>query len=190
MKLYFKTGMWMILLSLVSCISSRVSVDKDNQANFKQYRSFNWLLADFHVGHNPLYTSDLIKQNIKNNIEKELKQKGLSYADEADLAVSYHIYTEERQTQVNNSPMMYNPYSYTAGWRYFPYGYANWPYQWNTGFRTIRYTEGTIVIDLIDTKTRQMVWRGSIEGQVANKSAAIEREISQAIHLIFGKYPQ
>lgn len=50
------------------------------------------------------------------------------------------------------------------------------------------YTEGTLIIDLIDGRIHLLVWHGSIDGAIDNPTQ-LQRQVEQAVHLIFRKYP-
>ncbi len=74
-------------------------------------------------------------------------------------------------------------YGYRAGF------YGGWPgYGW--GDDVYQYTEGTLNIDLIDARRRQLVWEGVATGEVndldkAQSAASVEQGVAQ----IFSKYP-
>ena len=59
--------------------------------------------------------------------------------------------------------------------------------------RAMVYDEGTIVIDLIDTRLNQLVWRGWAEGGVdglIDNQAWTEQHVDQAIDRIFRRLPE
>ena len=90
-----------------------------------------------------------------------------------------------------------NVYSYSDGWgwgggwgwRYWRYGVA-WPMTVSHQIDT--YTDGTVVVHLIDAKTKQVVWQGQVaEGvnlPVANPVRATQ-QIDSAVEKLFAKYP-
>jgi hypothetical protein len=60
-----------------------------------------------------------------------------------------------------------------AGPFFFPmYRYSYWggygPYSWNYGARETTYKEGTLIIDVVYSKTNELVWRGTVKGNVDN----------------------
>ena len=55
---------------------------------------------------------------------------------------------------------------------------------------TVRYTVGTLNVDLIDATRNQMVWEGVAVGEVSKKHLENrEAAIAKAIEKIFSKYP-
>ncbi|MCU0449349.1 MAG: DUF4136 domain-containing protein [Bernardetiaceae bacterium] len=171
---------------LSGCAS--VMVDFDRATNFSQYKTYAWVPPDLQTGHNPLYHSDLVNRNIKSQIEAELAKRGLVRNDRSpDCYIGFHIYVEKKTEQVSNPPAVY-PGGYYRGWRYYPWGYSNWPYQWNTGFRTIRYDDGTLIIDLVDAASKNLIWRGSAESEVSTPGQ-ISNQAIKGVEAIMRKFP-
>jgi hypothetical protein len=50
------------------------------------------------------------------------------------------------------------------------------------------YTEGTLIVDLIDAKEEQLVWRGSGTGVVGNQEK-IKEKAGEAIQKILADFP-
>ena len=52
------------------------------------------------------------------------------------------------------------------------------------------FRDGTLVIDMIDTKTNQIIWRSSAQGTVEEKDRkGVRPTINQVIPAMFKKYP-
>ena len=176
------------LLSLGGCAS--VNTEVDRSANFNRYKTFAWIPADIKVGDNPRYNSDLINRNIRYAVETEFAKRGIAKADQekpADLLVGYHTYTEKKEQTAYRNVNPYNPYFGGWGWRGwgFPF-YGGWG-GWNAPY-TRQYTEGTLIIDVLDARTNQLVWRGSVEGEVDNV-ARLQKRIRKGVEAIMKKYP-
>jgi len=68
---------------------------------------------------------------------------------------------------------------------------SNW---WGTadasliGGRIYDYTEGTLIIDAIDAKSNQLIWRGSISDAV-NDPTDLHKKALKAVDIIFKKFP-
>ena len=178
-----------LLMSLSGC-ASLVSTNLDRSANFSQYKTFGWLPAEVKVK-NPVYDSKLIDRNIKYAVEQEFAKRGIARNQtQPDLLVKYHTFTEKKKQQYNN----YNPYPfYGYGWGMMPYRWAwRMPYYggWGGGFnnREYTYTAGTLVLDVIDNRTNELIWRGSIEGDVDNVNR-LQKQVDKAVQAIMKKYP-
>jgi hypothetical protein len=182
-----------VLLAFLTVLSScsRVSTNMDKSVNVSAFKSYSWKEPDIKVD-NPVYKSDLIDQAIKQNVEKELAQKGLIHNDQnPDLYIVYHTY-------VQNVQRTYGNYGYYGG---YPYGFYGSPYGWNSfgsygytgfggGYLPGSYTvaEETLVLDFIDSHTNKLVWRGSTMDDVTNVSK-IEKTLQKDVHSIMKKYP-
>jgi hypothetical protein len=67
------------------------------------------------------------------------------------------------------------------GWRGFQDGSINITEQ--------DYKEGTLVIDMYDAKTKQLLWRGSAGGTLSDKAANNENKLDKAVTKMFKDFP-
>jgi hypothetical protein len=173
---------------LSSCNASKVNVDADPQVNLSRYHTFRFADNDnAQTTSDPLYTSSLLENAIHAQIAMELEKRGIREdAQSPDLVMAYHTFTEKKQSSVNNYyPMMYGGW----GWRFYPWGFSPYPFgYWNGYNNTTEYTEGTLIIDAIDAKSNQVVWRGSISDAIDTPDNIHQKAI-KAVELIFKKFP-
>ena len=166
--------------SLVAgCASNPVTSDYDSSADFARYRSFNFLAQQSTEGEQ--YMS-LLDKRLEAAITNEMETRGYSLAeaaDAADLTVDYHAHIEEKQ-KVVSSP---EPVHWGRGW------YDPWP-TYNNNVRTVDYKQGTLIINLIDTANKQMVWQGTMQGTVKNSDLENpSATVAGAVARIFSEYP-
>ena len=166
--------------SLVAgCASNPVSTDYDNSADFAKYRSFNFVAQQSAEGEQ--YQS-LLDKRLEASITNEMQSRGYSLAaagTAAELSVDYHAHVEEKQ-KVVSSP---EPVHWGRGW------YDPWP-AYNNNVRTVDYKQGTLIINLVDTANKQMVWQGTMQGTV--KRSSIENPgpaVADAVARMFSEYP-
>lgn len=159
---------------LTSCTSVRVASDFDKNVDFSQYKTF----AFYKAGIDKVEISDLDKKRILRAIETELFAKGFSLSDNPDLMVS--IFTKSNE-QVNVN-------QYNAGWGYgWGWGYS--PYMMGGMASVSRHTEGTLFIDLIDAKKKELIWQGEGQGILTQNSGDKEKRISEFVSEILQQYP-
>lgn len=158
--------------------------DFDQSADFYRYKTFAWGESDVKVS-NPLYDSDLINDRIRKTVEKEFSRRGIVRSvDNPDFLVQYHTYTEEKQRTSS---------AYPYGYRFYPYGFIPFGFGWYPAFmvppypETRQYTEGTLILDIIDNRTDELIWRGSVSGNV--DASALKKQIEKGIRAIMKKYP-
>lgn len=165
-----------MLLFLVSCTAIRVNADYDSKTNFANYKTF----AFDKNGIDKVQISELDKRRILRAIDAELTKKGMLKSDNPDLLVN--IVTKEKE-QVNATQMnMGWGFGRGWGWGYNPY--------WGMG-NTYIYsnTEGTLYIDLIDAKTKDLVWEGEGKGTLTEDRRQKEIQINAFVNQILAQYP-
>lgn len=183
----YKLNFSILAIAMLLFASGCAVTDFDRSADFKSYRSFSWGEAELNVK-NPVYSSDLIDKNIKRTIESEFAKRGISYNEgSSDVVVSYKTFTEQKQESYG-SPYGYSPYPFFR-YGFFPYGLGwGYPFYYGNNNRVKTVTEGTLIIDITDRATNELVWRGSIEGDVDDVKN-LQKQISKGIKAIMKKYP-
>ena len=51
------------------------------------------------------------------------------------------------------------------------------------------YEVGTLVVDLYDTKTKQLIWRGSAEDTLSDKATKNEKNLDKGVAKMFKAFP-
>ncbi|MEL6916501.1 MAG: DUF4136 domain-containing protein [Bacteroidota bacterium] len=177
-----------VLLFLSSCTSVRVVADYDKEANFNSYKTY----AFYKTGVDKAQISDLDKKRILKAIDVEMSSRGFIKSNQPDLLVS--IFTKEReQVDVYNNNFGWGWGGF--GWGGFGYGgfYNPWfggPWGWG-GSQVTTSTEGSLYIDLIDAKRKELVWQGKGEGTLNNtrKIEKKEQRIREFVSEILQAYP-
>lgn len=162
--------------------------DIDRSVDFTQYRSFAWGKSSVKVK-NPAHDSDLIDKKIKLTIENELEKRGIRYDEtNPDFRIRYQTYTEKEQRTRGNRYFGFNPFFHPFYYPFDGYRYG-WgvPY-WGGQPEVYTYTEGTLIVDVIDARTNEQVWRGMVSGNVDNISA-LQKQLEKGIRAILKKYP-
>ncbi|MDY0780159.1 DUF4136 domain-containing protein [Tenacibaculum sp. IB213877] len=167
----------LLLLVLTSCSSVRVATDYDTKADFDSYKTF----AFYKTGIDKAPISDLDKKRIMRAVEAELVAKGMTKSSEPDVLVSLFTKSRERININDNNP----------GWGW-GYGWGWNPWMWGGANRlnVNQYTEGTLFLDIIDAKKKELVWQGI--GTGALKSLNVEKKearIKEFVKEIMAKYP-
>ena len=139
------------LLVTLACAATRTSSDYDPSANFTSYHSYGWLPdGPAPTGH-PRADNPLLHERIRNSIDRVLKAKGLALSEDPDILVNYHV-SAQQKLDVDT----WNSGVYGGGY------YGGWGYGWGIPQTTVRqYEEGTLIIDVIDTRAKKVVWRGT-----------------------------
>jgi len=160
-----------ILLFMVSCSTVRVATDYDTKVDFTQYKTF----AFYKKGIDKVDISDLDKRRILRAIESEMLAKGMTKSENPDVIVNIFAKSTKRVK-------IYDDYNYF--WR-------PWYYGPNFGTRISQYNEGTLFIDLIDNKKKELVWQGIGSGALntSRNVAKKEEKIKDFVAKIMANYP-
>lgn len=173
---------------LVACGSSGPSAKKDLQ-KLNSYDSYAYLPNRDTILDRDLNNSS-IQQTIINTINSNMKEKGFRLDKiQPDILVHVHPMFDEK-VAVNANPVYTNYAYYRPGFYIGPY-YRDFMYenyftvQRIDGPRVnqIPYKSGSIVIDLIDRKTNEILWRGTSNDKIEKKR--MDREIREYIDEIF-----
>ncbi|MBF8962397.1 DUF4136 domain-containing protein [Pontibacter sp. FD36] len=115
------------------------------------------------------FDADLHKHLLQ-SIEEELQRKGYTKTTvNPDMLVAYDVSVSVPDAM--DKPELYGPgfgysYAYMSGYRY-SYGNAELP-----GYRAVDlFKQGTLIVDVIEPKSKQLLWRGWTEGAVKNFDA-------------------
>lgn len=170
MKKYFFMVLASATLGLSSCSPFQVSSDYAETANFNSYKTYKLRIDD-------LKMNDIDKDRVLNEVSKQLQAKGLSVGDNPDLIVNLKA-NHKRIRDVQSSP----------------YGMYGWGGPWGWGMGASRtwssnYTEGALVIDLIDARTQKLVWQGSGNGIAVDSPRAKQKQIPEIVGEIMANYP-
>ena len=187
-KLKLWSGYLGIVFLIASCAST-AHVEKDDNADLGQYRTFAWVDTKEGDGKNDR-TKELTEQKIKEAVGKEL-QKSAGWREvknRPDVLLSYDVLVEKTIKQQNDpvysrpySRVFYNPTTRRYSTIYYPSQFLGY----DRDERTVR--EGTVTVTMIDAKTDKAVWQGWTTDEVNNRNLST-REIQNAVRSIFRKF--
>ena len=60
---------------------------------------------------------------------------------------------------------------------------------WGNNTSVNRYTEGTLTIDIIDAKKKELIWQGQGEGVLTKKTEKKDEKIKEFVSKILEQYP-
>jgi len=165
--------MGMMLLFAGKLSAQQVKTDYDRNANFGPYKTYSW---------EQVKTKDALDvDRIKTAVNAALSAKGWTMVDSGgDVSVIAMEMTHNQQT-LNT---FYDGFGGGWGWRRFGGG----------GFgeattTTETYKVGTVVVDLFDTKTKQLIWRGTSSDTLSNNSDKNIKNLDKGVEKMFKHFP-
>lgn len=176
------------LFLLAACSSTPlITTDYDRSANFADYKTYGFF--DSQATDKAQY-STLTTQYFKNSLRREMNNRGYIYTEnKPDILVNFNAKLSDK-LKVTNSPSMGIGVGYPGYYGYRGGHYSAWgSYNFNTT-NVSQYTEGTVNIDLVDPRKKQLVWEGVVVGRVNEKKMAdLENAIDRVVVEIMATYP-
>ena len=168
-KLMGVLGMLAMLLGMlvVSASAQEVQSDYDRSFRFSELKTFSFM-PQRREATDPLASDSLNDGRIRTGLESQLIASGFKVeTTRPDFVIAYYVTTKNKLSVQD-----------------FGYGPPRW-----FGSRDIRvnqYSEGTLMVDFIDTRTNQVIWRGRASGTLEMKG--VEKKISKSVEKLVKQY--
>jgi len=158
-----------------SAAAQQVNTEADPGYDFSKIKTFSAKIAT--PWGNPI-GQNMVLEDVQQGIEK----KGWQQAPEgaADAEVLIHGATQQK----HNLNTFYSGMGGGWGWR----GFGGMGMATSTT-TTSEYTEGTLVVDIYDAHTKQLVWRGTATDEIKSKQEKREKQMEKASEKLFKKFP-
>ena len=156
MKITLKIILLGFIALLTSCASGpKVDADYNESYSFSGIHSY-YLIPDKEADYLGQPGSSLTDQRIENAITHEMDKRNIppTTRAKADILISFHISAKDK-TRIRNYNMSYN-YGYHGGYRHSSMGVG-----YGNDVSVQQYVEGQLLIDFVDPKSNNVVWRGT-----------------------------
>lgn len=180
-------GAVLATFSIAAGAKPHVKADYDHATNFAAYKTFAIVSPPgTEIDGYPAEITDTFRKAVRAEMEK----RGYKYSESnPDLLVNFSAMLAKKTGHDTLDKQEVGYYGYRQGER-VPV-YKTWStYTYDKG--TKEYVEGTLNIELIDAKAKQLVWEGVAIGEVRSKTLKAEDpspQIEKAIGHVFAKYP-
>ena len=160
--------------------SFEADTDYDREFDFTEVTKINIQRPRRGESTASLLVSDMQINRIDDALAAELTSRGYELvpdADQADLLLSWHLVTQEKM-----DVRAYDSMSYYNCWRCGP------PV---SDISVREYTQGTLIVDLIDPSRYKSVWRGIVQSRMhpnASEQESANRR-KEAARAIFSGFP-
>ncbi len=157
----------MVVLSAIASTAQQVRTDYDHAAKFVQYQTYSW---------ESVRTKDpLWVDRIKSAVNSALSAKGWTEVKSGgDVSIMAMEVTRNHQT-------LNTFYDGLGGWRWGGFGEAT--------TTTETYKVGTLVVDLFDTHTKKLIWRGSSSDTLSSKADKNIKNLDKGVVKMFKHFP-
>jgi len=174
-----------LLLLVAGCTTLQVTSEFNPKTDFTRLKTYAWLDGAEKRGNDVRIDSELVTTAVRQSVEDVLAARGLKKVEAAtaDCLVTWFGAIEQRLT-VENIDHFYARYGYGALYR---------SPQWNpqsTG-QAVDYEEGSLVIDIIDSTTHSLLWRGSGRDKIVagRPETQVRANIKAAVNRILAELP-
>lgn len=173
---------------LSGCSSLSVNYDFNQQTDFSKYKTFNWLPFP-----KDMKVDELNRARFVTAVEDNLAAKGINQnTSNPDFVIATH-FGKENKVDITNWGYTYAPSGYYRGYGYrHPgnYGYAG-SYASTGGVSVYEYEQGTLILDVVDNKTKKLIWRATAKAIVSPASTPEKQteKIKNAVHEILENFP-
>ena len=164
--IFFSIAMFFALTA--ASFAQQVKTDYDHSANFGQYKTYSW--------ENVQTRDPLLVDRIKDAVNGALTAKGWTQVESGgDVSVVAMEITRNQQT-LNT---FYDGFG--GGWRWGGFGDAT--------TTTETYQVGSLVVDLFDAKTKNLIWRGSSSETLSNNADKNTKNLDKGVQKMFAHFP-
>jgi hypothetical protein len=160
-----------------------VATDFDPDADFTRYKTFSFV-AEIELTRTGLLYDQTISERLKNFIAGALEPRGLHEVpmdQKYNLAVRFWV----ARKQDSEETVYLRPDPFFAGYPAYWGGPWAWSYE---EYVVHNFVEGTLVIDLIDPSTKDLVWRTFLKQKIEDREKAYE-EAKKKMATSFALYP-
>jgi hypothetical protein len=166
----------LMAIGFTGCAAMDVGSYVGRGVDLKPYRTYDWGPADaLPTGDPRLDHNSFFKDHFEGAVEKQLAGKGYARDGAApDLLIHYHA-SVTRRLDVDALDRQYG-YCPSSGCE---------P-------RVVAYDAGTLVIDIVDARTQQLLWRGwaqqNLDGMIGDQDR-LERVVNDAVSGMLARLP-
>lgn len=161
----------LLILIAGSAAAQDVTYNSMPGTNFSSFHTYKWV--DIPGGAHP---NQIMDAEIKQAVDAQLSQKGLTKTtdEKADLYVGYQVAVDQQK--------QWNAYGMGGGWRF------------GGGMGTATSSNiniGTLVLDMYDPSTKQLVWTGRASKTLdpSSNQEKNEKNLDKAMAKLLKSYP-
>lgn len=160
-----------LIALMLGCATTSVNYDYDKEFDFSTFKTYDWMTTPQNVR-----ADEFLLKRVKSALSRELRAKGISLTlDNPDFFVALHG-SRENKVQVTDWGYSYGPFERRIR---------------ESKIEVSQYEQGTLLVDFVEAKTKQMVWRGIASRVLEPDLAPQEKErlINEAVTEMMKNFP-
>jgi hypothetical protein len=186
MKRFYKWTVFLYLFLIAGCATFNVNYDFDPEADFSRYKTYDWSLPS---EKSPI--NQLTAKRIKITVDKQLKGKGFTMTSENPDLLIIPSGGQEKRVEVQEWAYGHDDRTYPGGvWHpgRVPGALDGRDYfEFRRGVDTFEYEIGTLVLDFVDAKKKELVWRGTASGVMDPGKTA--EQVDEVVTKMLANFP-
>lgn len=172
----------LILVSSTYGLAQKVTVDYDKNTDFTKYKTYSFLGWQDDLDQ---LLNDFDKKRFRDAFQSEMDKRNLKGVESGgDMAFSIYLVVDQK-----TSTTAYTNYYGGVG-----RGYRRGGWGWGGGYATTNYSEsdylqGTLVFNVFDEESKELVWQGVATKTVTENPDKREKTIPKAVSKLMKKFP-
>ncbi|MGD0830348.1 MAG: DUF4136 domain-containing protein [Terracidiphilus sp.] len=158
------------VFAVPACAQS-VQTDYDHSANFSQYHSYSW--GRVHT------TNPLFEDRIREDVDRNLQARGWQLDPKGGQIVVTVVGARENKQEYETFYEGFGP-----GWRW-----RGWGGMGETETTVENVPVGSLVLDMYDGSSHQLVWRGTAQDTLSKDSEKNVEKVKKAVDKLLDKFP-
>ena len=120
----------------------------------------------------PMLVNSITYRRMHSAIRSGLEKKGYRYAEDGEsMDVAYYASAREK--------LDVRSYDYGYRWR-------RWPRERTDVYQ---YTQGTVIVDIVDPSSHELLWRGQGKAEVSDDPEKFADQVEETVNKILEKFP-
>jgi hypothetical protein len=176
-----------LALAVTACASIDVRTVTNPHADLVSLRTFNVMsqpparAPDAQSADDPMLVNSISNRALRADLVKAFQDRGYVLADHPDFSVAFYA-SAKQKLDVS---------TWDYGYPYYPYWWGGWGPGWDpTAAQTTQYTQGTVVVDVIDAQNHELLWRGAGVSKVSDDEQQYEQDLWKTVVTILETFPR
>jgi len=169
-----------LMATLGGCSTMEITSAYDPEIQFSGFKTYAWIPGPQKTSGTPRLEDPIIRARIRQAVEDELAAKGYSQTKpgRSDFLVGYHGAVKGKLTDETMNEF----YGSRPG--------GSWRPGTALGLRR-EYAEGSLILDIIDPITKDLLWRGSALVKLDINADPLEKEIrvKKGVKALLKRFP-
>ena len=191
-----------LVLALTACASVDVRTVTSPGANLTALHTFAVMLqparrlSAAQSTNDPMLVNSISNRALRTDLVKAFENRGYVLSDKPDFTVAYYASAKEK---LDVTYWDYGYWYYPSWWDGMSPVFGNDTTSWwdGSGFydrgyppSVTEYTQGTVIVDVVDPSTRELLWRGQGVATVSDDEAQYEQDLWKTVTAILEKFPR